>query len=505
MRRLAILRSLVVGLSALSLGGCAGGGGSPSSPSSSGPQTVSARSASDQRAGDENHPKILAQYGGEVQDRNLRDYVNGVGRRLAAQSEQPSARWTFTVLDSPVVNAFALPGGYVYVTRGLIALCNDEAELAGVIGHEIGHVTAAHSAQRQEQASIAQLGALGATIIGAVAGLSGPALDSISQLGSTVGQGYVASYSRSQELEADRLGVRYIARSGYDPRAQADFLANMQAETQLQSRAAGNAYNPNRVDFFSTHPATAERVREAISAAGAESAGAAAPRERDQFLSAISGMIYGDSPAQGFVEGRRFSHSELRFTFAAPQAFQIRNAAAQVTMVGPEGAGIIFDGDTNRAASMEQYIASVWAPALARQARAGQVQDMRRQNIGGLEAASALMPVQTKAGVRVLRMTAIRDGDKVWRFLGVQPQGAVSLGARMDQAAASFAKLSAAEARRLSPQRIGIHTVRAGETPASLARLSAFTDNAEQRFRVLNGLGPREGLKPGQKVKLIQR
>lgn len=500
MRRFMILRSFIVGFSALSLVGCAGAGGSPSS----GPQTVDARSASDQRAGDQSHPKILAQYGGEVQDRKLRAYVDGIGRRLAAQSEQPNARWTFTVLDSAVVNAFALPGGYVYVTRGLIALANDEAELAGVIGHEIGHVTAAHSAQRQEQAGIAQIGALGATILGAVAGLSGPALDSLSQLGSAVGQGYVASYSRSQELEADRLGVRYIARGGYDPRAQADFLVNMQAENQLQARVSGNAYNPNRVDFFSTHPATAERVREAISAAGSESSGAAAPRGRDQFLGAISGMIYGDSPAQGFVEGRRFSHSDLRFSFAAPQGFQIKNAAEQVTMVGPEGAGIIFDGDKSQAGSMEAYISGVWAPALARQARAGQLQGLRRERIGGLEAASALMPVQTKGGVKVLRMTAIRDGGRVWRFLGVQPQGAAGLGARMDQAAASFAKLSVAQAQRLTPQRIAIHTVRAGDTPASLARRTAFADNAEQRFRVLNGLGPREPLKIGQKVKLIQ-
>lgn len=211
-------------LFSLALTACAGG------PPAGAPRTVAARSAAEQQAGDQNHPQILQQFGGEVQDPAIRAYVDEIGRKLVRQTEQPGAKWKFTVLDSPVVNAFALPGGYVYVTRGLIALANDEAELAGVIGHEIGHVTAAHSANRQERSTLAQLGVLGAQVAGAVAGLSGPLLDMLGQASGAAGQAYVASYSRTQEFEADQLGVRYLAAAGYDPSAEADFLASLQAE-----------------------------------------------------------------------------------------------------------------------------------------------------------------------------------------------------------------------------------------------------------------------------------
>lgn len=499
-RRKTLHRHLAAAFMAVTLVACAAPGG----PSSGAPQTVAQRSSSDQRAGDENHPKIMAQFGGEVQDRELRAYVDRIGRRLATHTEQPDARWTFTVLDSPVVNAFALPGGYVYVTRGLVALANDEAELAGVIGHEIGHVTAEHSSDRQTRAGLAQLGVVGATILGAVVGLPGDAVNMIGQVGSQLGQGYIASYSRSQEFEADKLGVRYIAQAGYDPRAEADFLANLQAETKLQARIAGGKYNPNRVDFFATHPATAERVREAESAAS-QLPNAGAPRNREALLVAIDGMIYGDSPAQGFVDGNRFSHPELRFAFEAPEGFQIRNAAANVTMAGPRGAGIIFDGDKYQGGSMEAYIARNWAAGIARQTRTGDLQNLQRFSIDGMEAAAGLLPVQTNQGVKVLRMTAIRDGEKIWRFLGVQPQGQNALGRRMDQAAASFTKLTAAEAGALKPMIVDIHTVRAGETVNSLAKRTPFEDYKRQRFRVLNGLGPNDELRAGDKVKLIRR
>mgnify|MGYP000684051416 CR=1 FL=1 len=336
-----ILRVTVAALTALSLVACA-----PAGPPDGQPTTVERRSVADQRLGDQEHPKILAQFGGEVADAGLRRYVRELGQQLAAQSEQPEGPWTFTVLDSPVVNAFALPGGYVYVTRGLVALANDEAELAGVIGHEIGHVTGAHTSERQERAGIAQLGVLGATILGAVAGLDGQSLQAINQVGNTIGQGYVANFSRGQEFQADSLGIRYLARAGYDPLAQADFLSSLQAQSQLQSQIAGQQFDPNRVDFFSTHPATPQRVREAVARARSEGVNvdASAPRNRDRFLAQINGMTYGDSAEQGFVRDGRFIHPKLRFAFTAPEGFRITNASNAVTAAGPGGAGLIFDG-----------------------------------------------------------------------------------------------------------------------------------------------------------------
>lgn len=494
------IRAAAAGIAAISLAACAPGG----APSGE-PQTVASRSASEQRTGDQSHPKILQQFGGEVRDRAVRDYVDGIGRRLAAQSEQPNAKWTFTVLDSPVVNAFALPGGYVYVTRGLLALANSEAELAGVIGHEIGHVTGDHSERRQERAGAAQLGIFAATLGAAILGAPSQTVQAIGDIGGAIGTGYVASHSRTQEFEADKLGVRYLARAGYDPEAQADFLASLQQETSLQAKIAGGSYNPNRVDFFATHPATAERVREAIRAAGLEAARQNAPRNRPRYLRQIDGMTYGDSESQGVVDGRTFSHPQLRFRFTVPDGFRIQNAAAQVSAAGPNGAGIVFDGEPYKGGSMDAYIARTWAPSLAQQVRVGRLDELQRRTINGMEAASAVLPAQTNSGVFLLRLTAIRKGDTVYRFLGLQPQNQPRLGQSIDLAAASFESLTARQAQSVKAMRIQIHEVRPGETVASIARRTPFSDYREERFRVLNGLGPREAVKPGDLVKVILR
>jgi predicted Zn-dependent protease len=491
MRRIFIALMLTV---ATALAGCAPGGP---------PQTTAVRSAADARTGAQAHRQILAQYGGAY-DGAVSGYVTRLGRRLAAQSEQPDAPWTFTVLDSPVVNAFAIPGGYVYVTRGLLALADDEAELAGVIGHEIGHVTADHSAERRTQASAAQLGVLAAVIGAAALGVEGAALDAIGQAGSALGQGAVASYSRGQELEADRLGVRYLARAGYDPTAQADFLESLAAQSALQARIAGARYDPNRVDFFATHPATASRVREAAQAAIAEGApaGADAPRNRDAFLAAIEGMTYGDSAAQGFVRGRRFIHPELRLAFEAPEGWRITNAAQAVRMAGPNGT-VVFDGGRDPGGALETIIGD-WAGALARQTRTGRLQDLTRFEIDGLQAAGAWLPVATNGGTAAARLTVIRAPDgRLWRFFGLADPNDARAMAAVEAAPRSFRRLSASEAARARPYRISVVTARAGDSVASLAARMPFEDAREERFRVLNSLGPNEGLTPGRKVKLV--
>jgi predicted Zn-dependent protease len=494
MRRLLALPLL---LAALALGGCAAPGGPP--------ETTAVRAASDARLGAGAHRQILARYGGAYEGA-VAGYVRDLGMRIAARSEQPDAAWTFTVLDTPVVNAFAIPGGYVYVTRGLIALADDEAELAGVIGHEIGHVTANHSAERRTQSAVAQLGVLAAVIGAAALGVEGPALDAVGQVGSAVGQGAVASYSRAQELEADRLGVRYLARAGYDPSAQADFLESLSEQTALQARLAGGAYDPNRVDFFATHPATAARVREAIAAVEAEgglAAPAGAPRNRDAFLRAIEGMTYGDSAAHGFVRDGRFIHPELRLAFAAPEGWRIVNAAQAVTMRGP-GGSVVFDGGADPGGPLERYVGEVWPAQIARGARTGRVQDLSRFTIDGMEAAAAWLPVQTRGGGAAARLTAIRAPDgRLWRFLGLADPGNPAAMEAVAAAPRSFRRLSSAEAARFRPWRIAIRAVRAGDSVASLAARTPFETEREARFRVMNGLKPGETLRPGQRVKLV--
>src|SRR3546814_2090788 len=253
--------------------------------------------------GRQEHPKVLALYGGSYDDAELNRYVSSIGNFLVQTSERPDLKFTFTILDTPVVNAFALPGGYVYITRGLLALATSEAEVAGVLGHEIGHVTARHTAERYGQTMAANIAGIGLGVL-----LGGPA----ARAGGTPGALLVRSYSREQEFEADMLGGRYLARAGYDTGAMAGFLSQLQAHSQLEAALAGQ---PEKADSFSitqTHPRTADRIERALQQAGAVPV--ADPLvAQDVYYDEIDGMIFGDKPDEGYIRGRRFAHPKLKF------------------------------------------------------------------------------------------------------------------------------------------------------------------------------------------------
>ncbi|MEM7237254.1 MAG: M48 family metalloprotease [Pseudomonadota bacterium] len=469
------------------------------------PTTLAQRSASDQRLGDENHPKIVAQYGGVYKDAKVTNYVNQIGGKLAAVSEQPEAKWTFTVLDTPTLNAFALPGGYVYVTRGLIGLAEDEAELAGVIGHEIGHVTAGHSSLRQDRGTAAGVGLLLGQIGLGLLGVGGSAAQGILSIGQAAAGGVIASYSRGDELDADNLGIRYLARAGYDPYAQADFLDSLGAASQLDAKIAGRGYNANSVDFFASHPANGPRTRQAVEVAeqGGLTFNEGANRNQERFFKIINGLPYGDSPEQGFVDGRTFSHPKLRFTYTVPSGFTITNSANAVTARGPQKSAFIMDGGKDPGGSLTSYIQNAWIPGLAKSVRVGQVSQLEAVKINGLPAARAVLPVQSQSGVGDALLVAVRMNGTIYRLTGLSPRGS-NLLPSMDDAAQSFRRLSSSEAGRLKGKRISVVTVGRGDTVASLAKRMRVDQLAEERFRVLNGLGPSEPVKAGQRVKLIR-
>ena len=502
MRITRIVGHAMLGLGALALVAC-----EPASPRRAGltPETSAVRPASEQREGDQNHPKIVARFGGVYQNDRVTAYVDGIGQRIARVSEQPTARWTFTVLDSPTVNAFAIPGGYVYVTRGLVALAGDEAQLAGVIGHEIGHVAAGHSALRRERGTVAGLGLLAGAIGLSVLGIDPNLAGGLMNIGRAAAGGYLAQYSRGDELDADNPGIRYLARAGYDPYAQADFLDRLSASAQLQARIAGGGYDPNRVDFFASHPATGPRTRQAIEVAQAAGSVATvgANRHRERFLAAIDGMVYGDSAAQGFVDGRTFSHPKLRFTFSAPPRFTITNSANAVVATGPRKSRFIMDGARDRGGRLTDYISGVWAPGLARNFRTGQLTGLRRERINGLEAASAVLPVRLNNQTYDALLVAYRLDGKLYRITGLAPRGSGLLPAMTD-AASTFRRPSGAEAARLREKRIDIVTVRSGDTAERLARRMNFDAWRVERFRVLNGLRPGAPLRAGERVKLVR-
>ncbi len=440
--------------------------------------------------GREEHPLRLAAFGGAYDERAaLERYVRTLGARLQGVSEIPEPPFTFTLVNSDKVNAFALPGGYVYVTRGLLALANSEAELAGVLAHEIGHVTARHTAQRYHQGILAQLGV---AIIGAAAG--NRLIGDLASLGAAA---YVQGYSRDQELEADRLGVRYLERAGVDPWAMVSFLKSMQAESALAAKIAGREGREPEASLFSSHPRTVDRVaRAAQSAAGARGGAGVG---RDEYLLRLDGTLFGDDPEQGFRRGRMFAHPRLKFRFEVPPGFRMRNSPKAVVASHPNGAVIRFDSaEVERNTPMTRYLAREWPRAVA----LGRIEAI---TVNGMAAATGTARTSTRDGARDVRALAIRfAGEQVYRFLIVTPPGvARALDVELRRMTYSFRPLGEREAAALRPLRVRVHTVAPGDTVESLAATLPFDDLRAERFRVLNGLGPGERLAPGRLVKLI--
>ncbi|MEE8445668.1 MAG: M48 family metalloprotease [Alphaproteobacteria bacterium] len=433
----------------------------------------------EKKIGAEEHPKVLKAFGGVYNDARITAYVTWLGGRLAAATETPGLGFTFTVLDSPVVNAFALPGGYVYISRGLMALAGSEAELAGVLGHELGHVVARHGAQRASKA--------------AVAGLLG-----VGRVGQALGGLYLRGFSRDQELEADRLGVRYLKRAGYDPGAVSSFLAKMQANGRLQAKIVG--LPPGEVDEFdimSTHPRTARRVRQAIAQAGA--AAGQGVLERQSYLSRIDNMMYGDSPGQGFVRGRAFLHPGLRLGFEVPEGFRLRNSPGKVGASNPDGIVIVFDAaDEPHEGAMSAYLSDVWG-------KHRKLTDLKSITVNGLRAASAHTTLDTPSGRLTLRIAAIRaDANHIFRFIvAATGKSGKNLDGVFTRTVYSFRRLGKAEAAAIRPWRLRVIRARPGDTAYGLGRRMPFSDFQTERFEVLNGLFDNRVLAAGTRVKLV--
>lgn len=445
--------------------------------------------AEEQQIGREQHPQVVEAFGGAYQDSALQAYVEKVGRTLVAQSELAGQSFTFTVLDSDIVNAMALPGGYVYVTRGLLALANDEAELAGVMAHEIGHVTAQHTAQRVTQSTLANIGL---TVLGAVVG--NPGLANAAGVGA---QALLQKYSRDQEFEADTLGIRYMARAGYDPAASATFLDSLGRQAALEAQLAGrSADGAAKFNMMATHPRTTERVQRATEAA-AVMAGGHGRLDRDAYLRQVDGMLYGDDPAEGVVRGHTFLHPRMQFSFTVPDGFRLVNGRDKVTAMHPRGATILFDGGRYPGGDILAYLRTG--------ARNLQLAETESLTIDGMPAATGATRVNTDQGVVDLRLVVIRfDERTAYRFMFLTPQDQTAgWGDALRRVTYSFRRLPPDEAARVRPYRIDLIQVRPDDSIASLAAALPFDTLQEERFTTLNGLRPGEPLQPGQMLKTV--
>ena len=286
-------------------------------------------------AAEKEHERLVASYGGAYRNDTTDRYLDDLVQRLAAQSDRPDIPYKLTVLNSSSINAFALPSGRLYVTRGLLALANDDAEIAAVIAHEMAHVSARHAVAR---ADLERQSALVSVVMKDL--LHDKAGNEATQARSKV---TIASFSRQQEIDADEIGVKTIARAGFDPYGASRFLASMSRQQAIRNDAPAAMPKANAYDFLNTHPSTPERIQKAVEVARQFGAPGTGRRDKVAYLSAIDGLTYGDDPTQGFMKGNAFLHPRLGFTFVVPKGFTIDNTPQAILGVDGNGRALRLD------------------------------------------------------------------------------------------------------------------------------------------------------------------
>lgn len=448
--------------------------------------------------GARDHPKVLQRFGGEVQNPALSAYVARIGVQVVAVSDRAGESWHFTVLDSPEVNAFALPGGYVYVTRGLLALANNESELAAVLAHEVSHVIEAHVEARLEAQSDALVdGALSALVTGIFGGGDNRVGDAVRQ-GMETAFGQIGAYSKAQEFAADAGGIELLRRAGYRPAAQADFLGAMVANAALKAAMAGRVYDAENAPIFANHPAPAERQVQALALAG----DAGGRQGGDAYLTAIDGMVFGQNQRGGFIRGQRFIQPELGFYFEAAEGLRIQNTTRQINILGPNRSTLVLSG--GRDAGDLGAALQAWAAQIPRRDRQGRdIGAVRMLEINGMEAATGTLTLRKRGQRSRLQMTVIRFNDGLIRFAGTVRRGDDDSADLHWQTVQSFAVLSAEGAAEYRQTYVHVRPVRAGETVADLAADLMGLSLTENQFRVLNGLNADEDMAAGRRVKMV--
>ncbi|MEA2954101.1 MAG: hypothetical protein QOJ96_3621 [Alphaproteobacteria bacterium] len=431
------------------------------------------------------HQRILAAYGGAYDDQRLEAAIGQTVDRLVAASERPDMRYRVTILNSSAVNAFALPSGQLYVTRGLIALANDTSELASVLSHEMAHVIARHAAIREDQARRV---ALVDSVVNQV--LSDPQTGALALAKSKIA---LASFSRSQEFEADGIGVAISARAGFDPYGAERFLTSMGRNIELKSSGA-SANDPHLLDFLSSHPGTPDRVKNAVTSARQYSAPGAGQRDKAEYLAGIDGLVFGDDPSEGFVRGRRYLHPKLGLTFMAPEGFVLDNTAEAVLGI-KEGGGQALRLDVVKVPveqTLAAYLASGWMENVDKSS-------VENVTISGFPAATAT----AKGEQWTFRLYAVRFGSEVYRFIFATKQKTAQTERAFRESIASFRRMTLAEIAAAKPLHIKVVTVTPSDTPERLASRMAAVERPLERFRVLNGLSASQSLKPGDQVKIV--
>ena len=438
------------------------------------------------------HAELVRELGGaETGPRAA--YVESVGRRVGAISgiANPGQSLHFTTLNSAVENAFSVPGGYVYITRQLMGLMDDESELAFALGHEVGHVAANHAHIREQYANRNPLGVFG-SIIGAI---FGPGITDVLQARARLDS---LSFSREQEYQADTLGLRYMLAAGYDPAGASDLLSNLSRQSALQARVQGRT-NRQTPEWASTHPLSENRMQRALEQAQQTGRLGRGIRNRDTFLGEIEGVYVDDDPAQGIIDGATFTHPDLRIQFSVPQGYLMSNGTDAVTISGSAGKAQFRGGQFT--GTLDDAILLAFRQ-LTRGESNFPVPPPQHVTINGMPAAVTTARVETNSGWIDASVAAYQwDPQRIYYFVMLTP-GGYGVGAFAPMIN-SLRKIPPTEAAGIRPRVIHIQTARPGDTIQSLASRMAYRDFKLERFLSLNGLAANSTLVPGRKVKLV--
>jgi predicted Zn-dependent protease len=425
------------------------------------------------------HPRIIAAYGGVYSDRPAEIMVARIVSRLLAAANQPNAQFQVTILDSSEVNAFALPGGYIYVTRGILALASDTSELAAVLAHEIAHVTLRHARARTDRTRTTEI--VDRVITGVFGG------DTSTDATANRTRQSMAAFSQNQELDADREGIKFAGKAGYDPQAAARFLGVM---SRFASFSAGESGDDG---FLSSHPSTPARIQKAVDTARTMFGQASLETDRDGYLASIAGLTFGDSPAQGSIVGRRFIHTASKFTFTVPAGYTLQNSQSAVVGVAGDGEAVRFDSaDVQANVPLSDYLKSGWIAGL-------KADSVTTQSFNGIDMASGL--AQTDQWF--FRVSVMRLDGQVYRFIFAAKSDSSRFAQGAEETLKSFRRAEASDLNQVRKVAVRVVTARSGDSADSLARQMAGLSRGSELFYIINDLYPGDAVVPGEKYKVV--
>jgi len=468
-------------LGALTLTHCA------SNPVTGGKDFVLMSEQQEIQTGAQAHKDVLKEYAA-LDNPDLQAYVNEIGQRLAKQSHRPDLAWHFTVVDSPDVNAFALPGGYVYITRGIMVYLNSEAELAGVVGHEIGHVTARHGVRQQSAATAAGLGAVLGSIL--VPGLNNQAGATVMQ---SLAQAWTAGYGRDHELESDRLGAQYLAKAGYNPQAMIEVIGLLKNQESFAAEQTGGREPRSYHGTFDTHPSNDARLKQVVGEASQYTV--ADPREgRNDYLQKIDGVYFGDSPDQGVIRNNQLLHAKLGLAIQFPPGWRVQNRPDRVVAVSPKGDAMI---ELQQGPRNDQPLETLQSGL--------KLDGGARYDSGKLSGYPAAFAAGTQQGKPVVVAAVVFNGTQY--LIGGMARDKPAYDrerATLRGVINSFHAITPAEKLVARPYVLKLVTAQPGTTMAGLAQTSPLGEAAESQLRLLNDLYPAGEPKPGQRLKIVQ-